>query len=606
MTDSKAPQTTADIDSVAEAESSALPEGGASIPPPSGDPAGAPAPRASLLLTLGLLALLAAAIVAFAVTSVRRNARELWFANQDQDGELVVSALMVNDGRIPNFLAHPGMGAHLFNSAGFRVMSAMGLVRTGRYSQIEAAEDPLPLLPEVFLAGRKLSIVFAVLTALAFGAACWAWTRRFGFFVLGAGALLGAGGIFFQSLVLRTELASVFWLALTLFFLALEARSDDEGWNRLWLVLAGGCLGLAVVSKVQVLPALGFVAGLLVLSVLARREKERPGSLRGDRLAMGVAWLLAGMGLLAAWLAFRQDKLGFPLLLTGIALLAVAGELIAFLAGSWRTHKSVAWLPKLGLVAMGMLAGTQIALFFLNFESTLDPRTAEVHTRSMLSMAYRFGQTKSVYAASLGKGQAPVIAQFGQFVGFYAKCAWYLPAIGALAVLAVAVRRRFPSVLALLATCAGLVMCLFSAMRYYALWYHCYGDLFFCAAIVLLSAQVLGVGPGRAVPPAWRAVVGGLLAVFVVASAFNQFSYVSRMHAERTSRDRPDVVVTMTISGPVYRDMLLKRYCSADKIVRRVCNDPVLNGTEQGIVLRDRPAAAKYCGRYFDPPIAAK
>ena len=93
------------------------------------------------------------------------------------------------------------------------------------------------------------------------------------------------------------------------------------------------------------------------------------------------------------------------------------------------------------------------------------------------------------------------------------------------------------------------------------------------------------------------------LCIAILVSGVKQFNrtmhYYQTWHIE--TQNRIDTVCSLGYENQTrkYRELMISKYGSVENIIRRVCNDPYLNGADRGINLREKKNVSEYIS-YFE------
>ena len=555
-----------------------------------------------------------ACIVAFVSLSLYRNRHEIWFANPDQDSAIVLNALYVNADGITNYWDHPSHGSYYVYAGMYRIMEKLHLLDMSNLGQLGASKNPLLPLSEVYYKSRWISILICILCALAFGGIFYGATRKWTWGAAALGLyLIASGGLFFQSLVIRSELVSL-WFSLVAFAgIILASRAQDWVRSSLWVGLAGLFFGMAMLTKVQVAPI-----GLCLLAYLLYACVRTAPSLKPRAYSPAV---VAGQILLylILWAFFSElrdlchriptdvketTQFQIPWLVYAAFAIAMLGEILSFSAAScsWRLPF---FITRLKPFVTGYILSLYVSFFALNFETYGLEASRLCKARTILKLFNPYGSSMQA-DFSIAIGPSEVLKEFGKHLYHYFLVSGHLSLVVALAAAVVILARRPPSLAAFFSTACGLLLCLVCSLRYFHLYYLCYCDVFFIAAILCLLYQLRSTewvrfgGIGRSGIFKWGTVV---LAIALAVSAFRQYSFVSTKYSRLWWKDQVDKIPAGVCAPSNYQVYMQRAYGSPDAIMRRVCSDPDLNGSKYGIDLRMKPAAQQYL-KYFDDAAA--
>lgn len=545
-----------------------------------------------------LTLLLLTSIIIFSATSIFRNKSEIWFANPDQDGTLLIESIRINSGKRPCYLDHPSHGTFIIYSNTLQFLDLVGLISVSNFDQLQQSDDPLTLLPELFYKSRLISISLCVLCGLIFGGIFWVLTRQYGFFVLGVFLLLFSGGIFTHSLIIRSELASVLFILLSILVIAIEHmyNTNNVVLSNLCRFISGLFLGLAVLSKVHVSPAVVFIIICSLFSILHKNKMPRSQSSQITKLYR--------MALYAFLLyeIYNAIRFSYPMLFMLFLSVIIAGEIIAR-QPKLQNNTTLAAITKTRFLLIGFLLAFHVSFYCLNFNRDTDNRGRYWKVMTYKKVFDPF-ETTQTFSSRAKDGLPAVYSDFKKFCNYYMTTSYHFILLIALVILVISLSRRFPEPLAITALLFGFIMCLISSLRYYMFFYLIYSDVFFIGAIMVLVVQYDRINQNRSFP--WkhlRYLVYPLICLAVCAAGVKQYHYVSGQYVNICSlKDRADIVYKFVFCAEEYEALMLSQYKSVENITKRICNDPYLNGSNRGIDLRQKPNAQKYYSQYFTSP----
>ena len=189
------------------------------------------------------------------------NKDAIWFRNMDQDSMNLIGALDVNAGNTPVFNEHPGLGTYFLYGKVYEFLKFIDLVEISSLKELETHIDPILVLPNVYLTGRKISIGIAILCSLIFAYIIYLQFKSYALFLVAFSCMLFSKGILFQSLVIRNELVSLLFFLISLLFCQIGTQK-----NSITLFFLTGLFScFAYFTKIQILPFL-LVNVLFILS----------------------------------------------------------------------------------------------------------------------------------------------------------------------------------------------------------------------------------------------------------------------------------------------------------------------------------------------------
>ncbi len=270
----------------------------------------------------------------FAVVAVLGS--YLWFHFQypfyfiwDMDHTVLVDTILIQSGKWPVHLHHPGFGMYLPLKWSHLISYWLGFTSILNLDDLKNSVGPLLGVAELASYLRFNS------PFVAFGIGFMLWRVLVGLFslrrteeVLFFALCTLHSAFFYQSAMIRTELFAAFYWSLAIFAfmrssLALSGRAES-----FWLFVAGFCLSLSQLSKVQALIYIG--ASLLLLEIFRRQNGVRraanawiqPHQRFLSRVNFGFAiYLIIGAALRRSYGATFTDS--YPINFVGVSFLTV-------------------------------------------------------------------------------------------------------------------------------------------------------------------------------------------------------------------------------------------------------------------------------------------
>lgn len=290
----------------------------------------------SLVLALVALTALAGAWSWMAFIS----SQDPWYRNTDMNVHNLVDALSLNSGYSPHFVDQPAAPTKFLLALDYRIRNELGLLPAWTLKRFARSPDLLREYSPLIQAERVHSRILVMLVILTTAAVVGHVTRRFDIACLSTVLLSGSTGLLFHGLLIRPELLCAgFGGVLALYTIWLAGTSTRPSAHVFWVLLAGVCAGLALLSK---LPGLYYGAVTFAACCLIPWSAPRDG-LVAERTVFRLAALIglaAGAGLLGLLLLTNPD----PELLNPIALgrirLAAVGAALLPLAGLARPQNT--------------------------------------------------------------------------------------------------------------------------------------------------------------------------------------------------------------------------------------------------------------------------
>jgi Dolichyl-phosphate-mannose-protein mannosyltransferase len=522
------------------------------------------------------------AVLVFVAVSSYIGSRELWFTNGDQDSTLLIDSLRVNAGKEPTFVEHPGLGVYLLYGPGLRLLKFANVVHVDNIDEFFAQADPLLELPSLYAGMRHLSIAYVIITASLAGAFLWLVSRSLLGAMLIFVLILGSAGFLFQSLWVRTELSSVFFVTLSLVALAGWARQRPfHGLaSCLTAVVAGISLCFGIVSKMVVV-ALVFPALLSLLGWYFANQNHESSSPSESRKYIH-SWTFSGILLWpTVYYFFKILPLGsldlnkVNLALMGLGTIwAVQGVALLF------KRSLVNWTYAPAQFGIGIFLGIPIIFKYCHIESLYAASTS-------LNAAFSSGMARyGGYVPQLDSGVVAVLDHLHNFLNYSVFTTGFLVTF----LLSFSTARKEGRILGSMLILCGIGMSLVMSMRYFREQYLIYPDLFFalgtavCMAFVNPASRLFAYTP-KGLP----AAKFGMMALIVLALS-NQYRYVFQNYPgfNLGSRNNIRFVSEGCQAAGEYTERLQKRYGTQRDVERRVLSDSRLNGFQQNIRIQDK------------------
>lgn len=226
------------------------------------------------------------------------SSQDPWYRNTDMNVHNLVDALSLNSGYSPHFVDQPAAPTKFLLALDYRIRNELGLLPTWTLKRFARSPNLLREYAPLIQAERVHSRILVMLVIIATAAIIGHVTRRFDLACFGTVLLSGSTGLLFHGLLIRPELLCVgFGSVLALYTIWLAGKAIRPAVHVFWVLLAGMCVGLALLSK---LPALYYGAVTFAACCLLpwSPPRERSGT---DRTVFPLAALIglaAGAGLL--------------------------------------------------------------------------------------------------------------------------------------------------------------------------------------------------------------------------------------------------------------------------------------------------------------------
>lgn len=341
-----------------------------------------------------LLMILAGFALAMAWVSMWRiSARDPWYRNTNMNIHNVADALSLNSGYAPGVVDQPGTLPKFLLALDYRVRNEFGLLPVWTLKRFARSPDPLHEFARLVQVGREHSRLLVILFILFTAGFVGQVTRRFDFACFTVALLCGSSGLLFHGLLTRPELLCAGFGGVLAFHCAWLATATTRSTARaLWLVLAGVCVGLAVLSK---LPAWFYLA-LLGLWCCLAPLLPLPGGTAPPAAQAHRGWTIAvcvtaGLATLALLFALGRGQ-NLPDLVAAARLrtLAVVVALLPILALAGARGPVARYLVErlidLALLFAGMIAAC--TGWFVVLRTTLPPEAAAAGMAKILNTVF--------------------------------------------------------------------------------------------------------------------------------------------------------------------------------------------------------------------------
>lgn len=511
----------------------------------------------------------------FLIRSEALNQKEIWFSNVDQDSILLVDALRVNAGHEPTFVSHPALGNYILYGASLKILKMLGTIRFANINELFFTHDPILYLPGIYYGARHVSQALVLLTALALGISIFLLGGSF-FLASIAGALvLNSYGLLLQSLIVRTELASMFFVSLAMLCLCALVRTKYFSRASILCFVAGLTIGMGILSKITVIPLLG--VGLLVAAVISMQRRTL---LEIDARATHskAALIIAGIMLFLSCYFF--GALGFdiigatmaPTLIIALTILCLLNLVISRIR-----PKACVFLQFTTALMTGFLLAIPVVFYLCNLKST-------AITRGVIGYVFSL-DLFTRHSVGYQHGIVYLLGYFTTFLDYSFFRSGLLLAIP----FGLLIADQKGRLGAMLLTYCGLGMSLLMSARYFGYHYVIYPDFFYSAALaVCLIYRNQNLLFFRYLAGKRSIMAGAALAGLVILFGIMQYAYAQTAYPEYNLGYRNQLKFVPTGFGsPEFEKAMLDRYGCVNNVMWRVIRDDKLNGSERGIKIRD-------------------
>jgi len=190
-----------------------------------------------------------------------------------------LDTVLINNGLLPNHIAHPGFGMYLLLSFSEKIAHCFSFVSAINLTELAASLNPLAPMAELTDFIRLHSPFLALGIALMLSMAIHLMFNLSRWYILLFLILLGSQeSLTYHSSMVRTEFYSIFYWSAAVLTMALAAKTVRPARRCLLLLLTGLLLGLSFLTKVQALIYLFELLFLLVFAFSLFQEERKQHS----------------------------------------------------------------------------------------------------------------------------------------------------------------------------------------------------------------------------------------------------------------------------------------------------------------------------------------
>lgn len=303
----------------------------------------------------------------------------------DIDLTTTVDTILINSGLVPDHICHPGFGMNLLLQYSERVAHFFNIVSAINLNDLSDSLNPLACVAELtsFLRNHSPFICLGIVLFL-WGALCVLLriSLPVGIFAL---SIIGFQQSFvYNSIMIRTEIYSVFFWSCAIFIVALAVRAKRPGCRLALLFATGLLLGLSFLTKIQ---SLFYVCAAFLLFLLGIFQEDAESRREMISLPLKQRFMVVGLCFfnLAAFLSmlipayFEQIPSGFATFASGYSITMQAILLICLLLGLLSFQLDTVYQRQTFLIPFTVSAYLTMILsgfffsFGLHFLTFLDP-----------------------------------------------------------------------------------------------------------------------------------------------------------------------------------------------------------------------------------------
>ncbi|WP_027183638.1 hypothetical protein [Desulfovibrio inopinatus] len=354
----------------------------------------------------GILACLAACVVAMVLLARFEGVNRQFpaYFTWDMDNYVFQDMALIFDGQLPDHLVHPGFGLNLGLYGSTTVWAYICDIVRPTMHVVAQALDPIVVVLVTVDFWRSLLPFLATMVVILLASGLSIGARAGpGVLALASVCIGTMPGLVVQASMLRSELFALLWFAAGFLALA-QAAVCHRRWRYVWLLGAGGCAGLAYLTKIQ---CLFYILSMILFYALfcdgmsddvERTDRAEPSDFSPGLFVCGLIHLIVFVTLwgIGAMTQMPENVVNFaaPALVTPPFLLfifiTISGLLLASGAVHWLVRRSpflervffstegtfAFLLDKRCVAALVLLPAGFTAAFGLHFFLYTNPATA--------------------------------------------------------------------------------------------------------------------------------------------------------------------------------------------------------------------------------------
>lgn len=286
----------------------------------------------------------------------------------DTDATVAIDTLLINSHELPDHVQHPSYGMYIFLSGVSRIAQFLNIIPITNLSGLEDCMHKSTCMADYSSFLRALSPIIAILTAFFLFLSLWVFDNKNKLLLIIALAFfLLEETLFYNALVIKSELYSLFFWSISLFLSSFLWR-----FNKIPIVILVGLFaGLLFTTKVQFIFYFGFTY-LYVMYISLNTESLISYSRKQLLITNSLASILLMWLMAAAWK--MQLEVGFSNLwsvsglnIVGVALLVMMLTLFVltfFLSSKIKNYKLVNGIVWLSYLNFGFVSSLYIGLTF--------------------------------------------------------------------------------------------------------------------------------------------------------------------------------------------------------------------------------------------------
>lgn len=498
---------------------------------------------------------------------------------------MIVGAMDVNAGRKPPYCEHPALGTYFVYGIFLRLFDMLNILSVSDSNQLSLLTDPLSKLPGIYYAGRVISIIIAMICAMVLGVIMFLATRSVYLLVVGTVLSLFSCGLFFQSLIIRTELISVVFALISIATIFLSLNSKHKFSFFYLLILSGFFFGSAIFTKVQILPFL-FLVPTIIFEFVRRNRKKFICVFSYQVIIYSLS-----IGFLIVFLLFINNLLPEKQFYRTIIIVVyiVALSLLLRLKAGMQDMRMACFLTN--FFAVGILLSVIFTLNYFNYDLNSKKVLANqffspwnLTNRNLMDFNFHSIMTNSI-----------------SYVFYYLRFSLILYAV--IFLIFFCKEKRYPFFFLSL----WIIYIVFSSTRihggdWYGIKAHylIYSDLFLNAAFLSLIYQILkehaSVKINFLKTSLNAAHIKNLIMIFILFSGLLQFGFIREYYPKYNLnyRNRIDLTPFCIYSNKAFNKMLIEKYGNNYNVFLRIYADPDLNGQNRGTDIMEIPFCKKF------------
>lgn len=250
-------------------------------------------------------AVVAALIVALCISYWNLADSYPYYYSWDMDAITIQDCIIINSSDLPDQMVHPSSGMYILLTLAQNIGHQLGFVSACTFDDLQHSANPLLVVAELSNFSRMLCPLLVVSSiVMLWTSLVIALSIPFRLAVVLLIAIAALPAFQYQTLMIRSEMYSIFYWCGALLCLVISAKSPS-GYRRILLAVAGGLLlGLAHTSKVQAIFHLALVfAGIKLANIGVTEDSTKSW----PRIYLSISVFSSALYFLISYVAYFEE-----------------------------------------------------------------------------------------------------------------------------------------------------------------------------------------------------------------------------------------------------------------------------------------------------------